>query len=73
MNSKEKGPHLTAVEAAVILGVSRERVIRMVQRGTLAGRRDPERGWLVRRAAVERLRRQGLGKGMPPEQGGRHG
>jgi excisionase family DNA binding protein len=45
---------LTAASAALRLRLSRERVIRLVQRGELAGRRDPERGWLVDRADVER-------------------
>jgi excisionase family DNA binding protein len=38
---------LTATEAAMRLKISRERLIRLVQRGELQGRRDPERGWLV--------------------------
>lgn len=48
---------LSAVEAALRLGLSRERVIRLVQTGKLAGRRDATLGWRVDREAVETLAR----------------
>jgi hypothetical protein len=44
-----------AAQAALRLGISRERLIRLVQTGELKGRRS-ERGWLVELAALERLR-----------------
>lgn len=44
---------MSAVEAALRLGVSRERVIRLVQIGKLTGRRDTALGWRVSREAVE--------------------
>ena len=46
-------PEVTAAEAAVRLALSRERVIRLVQTGKLAGRRDPALGWRVYRDALE--------------------
>ena len=48
---------LTATEAALQMGLSRERVIRFVQTGKLPGRRDPVEGWRVDRKAVEAARR----------------
>jgi hypothetical protein len=47
-----------AAEAAPLLGMSRERIVRLIQTRRLKGRRDPERGWLVDGAALERLTRQ---------------
>lgn len=44
---------LTAVEASLRAGVSRERLIRKVQAGAITGRRDPERGWLVLEASLD--------------------
>ena len=41
-----------AAEIAPDLKMSRERVVRLVQMGRIQGRRDPERGWLVSRAAA---------------------
>ncbi len=38
---------LPVAEAAIRLGITRERVIRLVQTRQLGGRRDPRRGWLV--------------------------
>jgi excisionase family DNA binding protein len=49
---------LAAGEAAMRLQLSREKVIRLVQQGQLLGTRDPSKGWLVDRGAVERYRRQ---------------
>ena len=46
-------PQMTAVAAATRLGMSRERVVRLVQVGTLRGSRDPARGWLVEAASVD--------------------
>ena len=53
MDDFERGRELTAVEAALQMGLSRERVIRLIQRRKLPGRRDPEAGWLVDRKAVD--------------------
>ena len=47
---------MTAIEAALALGISRERVIRRIETGKLPGRRDAARGWLVNRDAVEAAR-----------------
>ncbi len=44
---------ISAVEAALRLGLSRERVIRLIQIGRLSGRRDAALGWRVDRKAVE--------------------
>ena len=44
---------MSAVEAALRLGLSRERVIRLIQIGRLTGRRDAALGWRVDRQAVE--------------------
>lgn len=48
---------LTATEAAVRLRMSRERLIRLIQTGEVAGRRDPLRGWLIEPTALQRLER----------------
>ncbi len=45
---------VSAVEAAIRLALSRERVIRLIQTGKLAGRRDQVTGWRVYRDALDR-------------------
>jgi len=55
MDLHEAG-EMSAVEAALRLGLSRERVIRLVQTGKLAGRRDAALGWRVDREAVEKAK-----------------
>ena len=64
---------LPAAEAALRLGMSRERLIRLIQNGQLEGRRDPRLGWLVGQAAVERLRRTHAAGRPRAGSGGRHG
>jgi hypothetical protein len=46
---------IPAAQAALRLGISRERLIRLVQTRELKGRRD-ERGWWVELAGLERLK-----------------
>lgn len=53
MGRKDPDEELTSVAASLLLRKSRERVIRLIQSGALAGRRDPQRGWLVSRASAE--------------------
>ena len=52
--------YITASEAAIRLRLSRERVVRLVQTGELAGKHDPRRGWFVRKSHVE-VRAKALG------------
>lgn len=47
---------MSAVDAALQLQMSRERVIRLIEGGKLAGRRDPVTGWRVSREAVDAVR-----------------
>jgi hypothetical protein len=67
--TKWVGKELSAAEAATRLQMSRERVVRLVQSGQLAGRRDDHQGWLVKRYSllkledVLRARRRMAGKG----------
>ena len=56
MESQVGRPEISAAQAALQLGLSRERVIRLVQTGKLAGRRDPALGWRVSRDAVDAIR-----------------
>ncbi|MDX2059500.1 MAG: helix-turn-helix domain-containing protein [Gemmatimonadales bacterium] len=56
MEAPEISREITATAAAVLLGLSRERVVRLVQRGQLRGRRTADGAWLVERAAVETWR-----------------
>jgi hypothetical protein len=58
---------VTAAEAGLRLRLSRERVVRLIQTGRLAGRRDHERGWLVQEEALKAFQ----AAGGPP--GGHHG
>lgn len=62
--ARSRDTRLPAVEAAILLRISRERVIRLVQRGKLAGERHPSRGWLVSRRSAEEFAR-----GRPAEGG----
>jgi hypothetical protein len=55
MKGTKARPEIPATEAAIRLRVSRERVVRLVQIGRLPGRRDPELGWMIEVAALERL------------------
>jgi hypothetical protein len=57
MANRSVTPELTASVAAHNLGMSRERVVRDVQRGKLRGRYDAEQGWLVDADAVEEYKR----------------
>lgn len=52
-NGAESG--LPAAEAAVLLRISRERVIRLIQTGAIPGRKIPDVGWVVDRLALEHL------------------
>ncbi len=44
---------LPAPEAAHLVGLSREQLIRLIQKGDLPGRRVPGVGWLADRKAAE--------------------
>jgi hypothetical protein len=44
------------ISAAMRLTMTRERVIRRIQTGELAGRRDPDVGWVVDKASVDSYR-----------------
>ena len=68
-----QGGELTAAEAAVRLGMSRERLVRLVQNGQLPGRRDPVQGWLVSAKAVATLQRTLTSERTTSTTGGRHG
>jgi len=70
---RRKEGELAATAAAVLLEVSRERLVRLVQTGRLKGRRHPELGWLVSRAAVEQLQRERRAENQEPDAGGPHG
>lgn len=50
---------ITAAEATVYLGMTRERVVRRIQSGALSGRLDERYGWLVDVAAVKATERVG--------------
>lgn len=56
MESTKPEREITASAAALRLGISRERVVRLVQRRELAGRRTADGTWLVHVDAVEALR-----------------
>lgn len=50
-------PDLVSVrEAALILGISRQAVLKMIDGGRLPGRKVGTAGWVMRRATVERMR-----------------
>jgi hypothetical protein len=71
---RRQGRELPAAEGALQLGMSRERLVRLIQSGELAGRRDSDQGWLVAQAAVEqRLRRRMKLGGPRAGAGGHHG
>lgn len=55
--TSRKAREVTAAEAAVRLGMSRERLVRLIQVGDLLGRRDGALGWLVSLRALQRLER----------------
>lgn len=56
METRKSPREITASAAALRLGISRERVVRLVQRGALAGRRTADGTWLVHVDAVEAMR-----------------
>lgn len=50
-------PDLVSVrEAALILGISRQAVLKMIDGGRLPGRKVGTAGWVMRRSTVERMR-----------------
>lgn len=61
-----------ASEAALLLGVSRERLVRLIQRGQLKGRRDSQQGWLVGSVSLMAFRRR-LRLTEAARRGGHHG
>ena len=67
------GKELSAAEAAAHLQMSRERVVRLIQSGQLAGRRDDRQGWLVKRYSFLKLEAVLKAKRRMAGKGGRHG
>jgi len=61
MGTRERAfNELTATVVALRLRLTREQVVRRIQKGVLQGRLDPDRGWLVDRAAVADYERLAL-------------